>query len=127
MPDSIDLTESPVKTRKQIEKTNEDSSDNGTDEMIIHIADKLEKTSRKNSNALKKRAKNMKAAKSRTVKMYTVNVERKRILKQRRKQTLQNAKDRKSAKEYFLTASQASRKVDRISKDTQKGKKATMG
>ena len=40
----------------------------------------------------------MKAKKSRTAKMYTVNIERKRILKQRREQTLQNAKDRKSAK-----------------------------
>ena len=75
--------------------------------MIIYMADKLKKTNRKNSNALEKRAKNMEAKKSRTAKMYTVNIERKRILKQRREQTLQNAKDRKLAKEYFLTASQA--------------------
>ena len=68
----------------------------------------------------------MKAKKSRTAKTYTVNVETKRILKQRREQTLQNAKDRKSAKEYFLTASQANHKADRTSKDTQKGRKATM-
>ena len=36
-PDSVDLTESPVKhmkTLKQIEKINEDTSDNDTDEMI---------------------------------------------------------------------------------------------
>ena len=33
----------------------------------------------------------MKAKKSRTAKTYTVNIERKRILKQRREQTLQNA------------------------------------
>ena len=46
----------------------------------------------------------MKAKKSRTAKTYTINIERKRILKQRREQTIQNAKDRKSAKEYFLTA-----------------------
>ena len=52
--------------------------------MIIYIADKLEKTNRKNSNALGKRAKNMKAKKSRTAQMYTVNIERKIILKQRR-------------------------------------------
>ena len=55
------------------------------------MADKLKKTNRKNSNALEKRAKNMKAKKSRTAKTYTVNIERKRILKQRREQTLQNA------------------------------------
>ena len=55
----------------------------------------------------------MKAKKTRTAKTYTVNIERKRVLKQRREQTLQNAKDRKSAKEYFLTALQASCKADR--------------
>ena len=69
----------------------------------------------------------MKVKKSRTAKMYTVNIEKKRILKQRREQTLQNAKDRKLAKEYFLTASQANRKADRTSKDTQKGRKSTNG
>ena len=69
----------------------------------------------------------MKAKKSRTAKMYTINIERKRFLKQRREQTLQNAKDRKSAKEYFLTASQASRKADRTSKERQKGRKSNNG
>ena len=39
---------------KIIENTNEDTSDNDTDEMIIYIADKLKKTNRKNSNALEK-------------------------------------------------------------------------
>ena len=129
-PDSIDLTESPVKgtkTQKQIEKTNEDTSDNDTDEMIIYIADELKKTNRKNSSAVGKRTKNMKAKKSRTAKTYTINIERKKILKQRREQTLQNAKDRKSAKEYFLTGSKASCKADRTSKDTQKGRKSNSG
>ena len=65
----------------------------------------------------------MKAKKSRTAKIYTVNIERKRILKQRREQTLLNVKDRKLAKEYFLTASQANCKADRTSKDTQKDRK----
>ena len=93
--------------------------------MIIYDAD--EQTNRKNINALGKRAKNMKAKKSRTAKIYTINIERKRILKQRREKTLQNAKDRKSAKEYFLKASKASRKADRASKDTQKGRKSDNG
>ena len=38
------MTESPVKhtkTRKQIEKTNEDTSDNDTDEMITYETDEL--------------------------------------------------------------------------------------
>ena len=69
----------------------------------------------------------MKSKKSRTAKTYTINIETKRILKQRREQTLQNAKDRKSAKEYFLTASKASCKADRASKDTQKGRKSYNG
>ena len=95
--------------------------------MIIYDADELKKTNRKNINALRKRAKNVKAKKSRTAKTYTINIERKRILEQRREKTLQNAKDRKLAKEYFLTASKASRKVDRALKDTQKGRKSNNG
>ena len=59
-PDSIDLTESPVKhtnTQRQIEKINEDTIDNDTDEMIIFDGDKVKKTYRKDINALRKRAK----------------------------------------------------------------------
>ena len=85
-PDSIDLTESPVKytnTRRQIEKINEDTSDNDTDEMIIFDVDKLKKTYDKDINVLGKRAKNVKAKKGRTTKTYTINIERKRLLKQR--------------------------------------------
>ena len=48
-----------------------------------------------------------------------MNIERKKLLKQRREKALQNAKDRKTAKESFLTALQASHKADRASKDTQ--------
>ena len=95
--------------------------------MIISDADELKKTNRKNINALEKRAKNMKAKNSRTAKMYTTNIKRKRILKQRREKTLQNTKDRKLAKEYFLTASKASCKADKASKDTQKGRKSNIG
>ena len=43
-PDSIDLTESPeknTKTQKQIEKVNEDTSDNDTDERITYKTDEL--------------------------------------------------------------------------------------
>ena len=52
-----------------------------------------------------------------------MNIDRKKLLKQRREKTLQNAKDRKSAKENFLTAVKASSKVNRASKDTQSGRK----
>ena len=51
--------------------------------------------------------------------MYTINIERKRLLKQRREKALQNAKDRKLAKENTLTALKAHHKADRASNDTQ--------
>ena len=48
-----------------------------------------------------------------------MNIERKKLLKQRKEKALQNAKDRKMAKGNFLTALHASHKADRASKDTQ--------
>ena len=48
--DSIDLTESPgknTKTLKCIEKTNEDTTDNDTDEMITYETDELKKSKRR--------------------------------------------------------------------------------
>ena len=51
--------------------------------------------------------------------MYTINIERKKLLKQRREKALQNAKDRKLAKENFLAALKADCKADRASNDTQ--------
>ena len=121
-PDSIDLTESPVKHTNRLshtEKINEDTSDIDTDGMIIFDGDKVKKTYRKDIKTLRKRAKTIKTKKSRTTKMYTMNIERKKLLKQRRDKALKNAKDRKLAKENFLTALQASYKADRASKDTQ--------
>ena len=52
-PDSIDLTKSPVKhtnTQRQMEKINEDTSDDDTDEMIDSDNDKVKKTYRKDTN-----------------------------------------------------------------------------
>ena len=51
--------------------------------------------------------------------MYTIIIERKKLLKQRREKALQNTKDRKLAKENFLTALKAGHKADRASNDTQ--------
>ena len=81
--------------------------------------EKVKKTYRRDINALRKRAKTVKPKKGRTTKMYTINIERKKLLKQRREKTLQNAKDRKSAKENFLTALKAGHKADRALNDTQ--------
>ena len=124
-PDNIDLTESLVKHTnmpRHVEKINEDTSDNDTDEMITFDEDKVKKTYRKDINSLRKRAKTVKIKKGRTTKMYAINIERKKLLKQRREKALQNAKDRKLAKESFLTALKASCKGNRASKDTQNGR-----
>ena len=51
-----------------------------------------------------------------------MNIERKRILKQRREKTLLNAKGRKLAEEYFLTALKASHKTYRALKKYTKEK-----
>ena len=49
----------------------------------------------------------MKSREGRTTKIYSINIERKRLLKQRREKVLQNAKDRKLAKGNPLVALQA--------------------
>ena len=75
-PNSIDLTESPVKhtcTQRPTEKINEDTSDNDTEEMITFDEEKVKKTYRKDANAQSKRAKTVKTKKGRTTKMYAIN------------------------------------------------------
>ena len=121
-PDSIDLNKSPVKymnTQRYTEKTNEYTSDDDTDETITFDYDKVKKNYRNDTYTLQKRAKTIKTKKGRTTKMYTINIERKKLLKQRREKALQNAIDRKWAKENFMTALKADRKANRASKDTQ--------
>ena len=93
-PDSIDLTKSPVKytsTQRYIEKINEDTSDNDTDKTITFDEEKVKKTYRKDIKALRKRAKTVNTKKGRTTKMYTKNIERKKLLKQRRDDTQSSA------------------------------------
>ena len=129
-PDSVDLTESPVKHTngpRHIEKINEDMSDNDTDETITFDGDKVKKTYRKDINALRKRAMTVKTRKGRTTKMYAMNIERKKLLKQTREKALQNAKDREFSFANSLTAVKASCKADRASKDTQTGRKPNDG
>ena len=120
--DSRDLTESLVKhtnTQRDIEKINEDTSDDDIDEMIKFNKDKARTIYRKNTNEQRKRAKIVKSKKGRTTKVYAINIERKRILKQRREKVLQNAKDRKLGKANTPVALQASIRANRDSKDTQ--------
>ena len=88
--------------------------------MSTYETDELKKTNRKKRYALGKKAKNIEVKKGRNAKIYTMNIERKRILKQRREQTLLNAQGRKPVEEYFLTALKASRKTHRALKSTRK-------
>ena len=71
--------------------------------MVTYEADELKKSNRKNINTARK--------KGRTAKIYTMNIKRKRLLKQRREKTLQNAKGKRPPEEYFLTALKASCKT----------------
>ena len=52
-----------------------------------------------------------------------MNIERKRLLKQRRERTLQNVKGKGLAEEYFLTVLKASRKIYKALKNSHKRKK----
>ena len=56
-----------------------------------------------------------------------MNIERKRLLKQRRERTLQNAKGKGLAEEYFLTALKASHKSHKALKNSHKRKKDNNG
>ena len=87
--------------------------------MITYETDELKQSNRKNINTASK--------KGRTAKIYTMNIERKRLLKQRREKTLQNAKGKRPAEEYFLTALKANCKIHRALKNTQKRKKNDNG
>ena len=120
-PDSINLFESPVKhtnTQRDTEKSNEDTSYNDIDEMIEFNKDKARKIYRKDTNEQRKRVKIVKSNKGRTTKVNAINIERKRILKQRREKVLQNAKNRKIGQANAQTALQASTRATKALKDT---------
>ena len=59
--------------------------------------------------------------------IYTMNIERKRLLKQRRERTLQNTRGKTPSEEYFLTALKASCKCYKASKNSHKKKKDNNG
>ena len=87
--------------------------------MIDFDNDKVKKTYRKDTNEQRKRANIVKTKKGRTTKIYAINIERKRLLKQRREKALQNAKDRKLAKGNPLVALKADRRANRASNYSQ--------
>ena len=83
--------------------------------MITYETNELKKSNRKNINTAHK--------KGRTANTYTMKIEKKRLLKQRRERTLQNAKGKGPAEEYFLTALKASCKSYKASKNSHNKKK----
>ena len=89
-----------------------------TDNTVTYETDELKKPSRKNVNTAKK--------KGRMEKIYMMNIERKRLLKQRREKTLQNTRGKTPSEEYFLTALKASHKCYKASKNSHK-RKTIMG
>ena len=60
-------------------------------------------------------------------KICTVNIERKRLLKQRRERTLQNTRGKRLAEEYFLTALKPSHKSYKASENSHQRKKDNNG
>ena len=87
--------------------------------MIEFNKDKARKIYGKDTNEERNMVKIVKSNKGRTTNVYVINTERKRILKQRRKKALQNAKDRKIGKETAQTALQTIIRATKASKDTQ--------
>ena len=55
-----------------------------------------------------------------------MNIERKRLLKQRKEITLQNTRGKTPAEEYFLTALKASHKHYKSSKNSHKRERKTI-
>ena len=80
---------------------------------------KARKIYRKDTNEQRKRTKIVKSKKGRTTKIYAINIERKRLLKQRREKVLQNPKDRKLAKGNAVLTLQANQRVNSASNDTK--------
>ena len=87
--------------------------------MITYETGELKQSNRKSINTASK--------KGRTANIYTMNIERKRLLKQRREKTLENAKGKRPTEEYFLTALKASHKIHKALKNAQKRKKNDNG
>ena len=131
--DSIDLTISPVKYRnvqRDTEKINEGTNDTDIDKMVKFNKDKAKNICRKDTNEQRDIGKTdeninddtyqtVKSNKGRTTKVYEINTERKKILKERREKALQKAKDRKVEKANAQAALQASTRATKDSKNTQ--------
>ena len=130
-PERVDLTISPVKYRNEqrdTEKINEDTNDNDTDKTIKFNKDNARKVYRKDRDEHRDIEKTdedinddtyetVKFNKGRATKVYAINIEKKKILKERREKALQNAKDRNAEKANTQAALQAHTRASKASKD----------
>ena len=132
-PDSLDLTVSPERYRNEQTdrvKTNEDTNDNDTEEIVkfnkdkatnIYGKDRNEKrdTEKTNENTNDDIYETVKFKKDKATKVYEINIEKKKILKERREEALQNAKNRDAEKANAQAALQAHVRASKASKDNQ--------
>ena len=129
-PDSVDLTVSPEKYRNEQTdrvKTNEDTNDNDTDNIVKFNKDKATKLYRKDRNEQRDTEKTdddtnddtyetVKFNKGKATKVYEINIDKKKILKERREKALQNAKDSEAEKANAKAALQGGQKPQKITK-----------
>ena len=132
-PDSVDVTVSPVKYRNEqrdTEKINEDTNDNSTDETVKFNKDNATKVYGKDRNEQRDKEKTdedinddtygtVKFNKGRATKVYEINIEKKKILKERREKALQNTEDRNTEKVNAQAALQACTRATKASRDNQ--------
>ena len=132
-PDSVDLTVSPEMYRNEQTdrvKTNEDTNDIDTDEIVKFNKDKLTKVYGKDRNEQRDTEKthedinddiyeSTKFNKGKATKVYEINMGKKKILKERGKKALQNAKNRDAEKVKAQAALQAHTRASKSSKDNQ--------
>ena len=133
IPDSVDLTTSPEKHRNEQTdrvKTNEDTNDNDTDEIVKFNKDKARKVYGKDRNEQRDTEKSdedtnddiyesVKFNKGKATKVYEINIDKKKILKERREKGLRNAKNRDVEKANAQAALQACTRACKASKDNQ--------
>ena len=107
-----------------------DTNDKDTDEVVKFNKDKATKVYRKDRNEQRDTEKidentnddtyeTVKFNKGKATKVYEINIEKKKILKERREKALQNAEDRDAEKANAQAALQAHTRASKASKDNQ--------
>ena len=112
------------------EKINENTNDNDTDEIVKFNKDNARKvygkdrneqgdTEKTDEDTNDDTYKTVRFNKGRATKVHEINIEKKKILKERREKALQNEKDRNAEKANTQAALQAHTRASKASKDNQ--------